>query len=244
MGWAVPAMACLVLDQGQGHLASDAPFRPFVHRSIHPFLLPMPGHRLSETRPAAGPETRSAVGPRVYLAGPDIFHPDQEARYRRLEALCEAQREGAGGPPPALAHRIYTGNVRRIGRADAVLANLAPFRNPVEPDSGTVFEIGMAVALGKPVLAYLRRARETHAARIVRAFGEVKAGEAGEASGGEGGRAGGASRAGLRYDAATGLMIEDLGLPMNLMLGCAVRFFHATPQEAAAERVRLLAART
>ena len=26
--------------------------------------------------------------PRVYLAGPDIFYPDQDARYAWLEALC------------------------------------------------------------------------------------------------------------------------------------------------------------
>jgi nucleoside 2-deoxyribosyltransferase len=49
---------------------------------------------------------------------------------------------------------IYRNNLRLIGEADAVLANLNPFRGS-EPDSGTCVEIGYALALGKPVIGYV-----------------------------------------------------------------------------------------
>ncbi|KAF1019413.1 MAG: hypothetical protein GAK30_03139 [Paracidovorax wautersii] len=179
-------------------------------------------------------DTASTFHPRIYLAGPDIFYPDQDARYRRLEALCEAhglhgvRPADEADPPPGgaggqlLAEHIYAGNVRRLAQAEAVLANLEPFRNPVEPDSGTVFEVGMAIALGKPVVAYLPQAGQTLAARVTAAFGERDA------------------VGGLRYDAAYGLMIEDLGLPLNLMLGCSVRAFAATPEAAVKQLASLL----
>ncbi|MGC3173883.1 nucleoside 2-deoxyribosyltransferase, partial [Pseudomonas aeruginosa] len=48
---------------------------------------------------------------------------------------------------------IYRANVRQIERADCELANLEPFRCS-EPDSRTAFEVGYALALGKPVYAY------------------------------------------------------------------------------------------
>ena len=44
-----------------------------------------------------------------------------------------------------------------IQRADLVMANLNPFRG-AEPDSGTAFEVGYAIACGKPVWAYTEQA--------------------------------------------------------------------------------------
>ena len=56
------------------------------------------------------------------------------------------------------AEGIYRANIGLIAEADALLANLNPFRG-TEPDSGTVFEIGYAIALGKRVVGYLEDAR-------------------------------------------------------------------------------------
>lgn len=52
-----------------------------------------------------------------------------------------------------VANSIYNGNKKLIERCDVVLANVEPFRGP-SLDVGTAFEIGMAVAMGKPVYAY------------------------------------------------------------------------------------------
>ena len=130
---------------------------------------------------------------RVYIAGPDVFRPDLSdwsAHVRsRLAALghqalipTDSQQTTAGA--------IYAANVGMIRHADALLANVNPFRGD-EPDSGTCFEIGFASALGTPVIAYLDDARALKD------------------------RLGGAD--------ARGQQVEDFGLPLNLMLGCACR---------------------
>lgn len=102
--------------------------------------------------------------PTVYLAGFDVFRPDAIAQGERLKACCAAQGwlglypldnalpEGLQGL--AAARWICEANLALIRRADAVLANLNNFRG-AEPDSGTAFEVGFAVALGKPVVGYL-----------------------------------------------------------------------------------------
>ena len=99
--------------------------------------------------------------PSVYLAGFDVFYPDALARGEYLKALCAthgleglypldaALPEGLSDP----AGWICQANLDSLRRADAVLANLGHFRGN-EPDSGTVFEVGFACALGKPVWAY------------------------------------------------------------------------------------------
>ena len=104
------------------------------------------------------------AAPTVYLAGFDVFRPDAVAQGERLKACCAAQGwqglypldnalpEGLQGL--AAARWICEANLALIRRADAVLANLNNFRG-AEPDSGTAFEVGFAVALGKPVVGYL-----------------------------------------------------------------------------------------
>src|SRR3546814_16856763 len=62
----------------------------------------------------------------------------------------EAPRSLAGSE---LAVWIYRANIALIQKADLVAANMNAFRG-AEPDSGTAFEVGYAVALGKPVWAY------------------------------------------------------------------------------------------
>ncbi|WP_163014546.1 nucleoside 2-deoxyribosyltransferase, partial [Pseudomonas viridiflava] len=101
--------------------------------------------------------------PLIYLAGFDVFRPDAIEHGHYLKDLCAAHgmqglypfdNEVAQGLSPLeTARQIYRHNVAMIQRCDAVLANLNAFRG-LEPDSGTAFETGMAVALGKPVWAY------------------------------------------------------------------------------------------
>lgn len=101
----------------------------------------------------------------LYLAGPDVFHPRAAHRGHQLKAACA--RHGFTGlfpldqqvpatitTPGERAAWIYRANIALVERADAVLANLDFFRG-AEPDSGTCFEVGYAVARGKPVLGYI-----------------------------------------------------------------------------------------
>lgn len=135
---------------------------------------------------------------KLYLAGPDVFRPDAAVWAAEVRESCHAAGHEAliplDGDLKETAAAIYRSNLQCIAAADAVLANLNPFRG-AEPDSGTCVEIGYALALGKPVIGYaadLRPLRE----RL-------------EASGpGSDGR----------WRDATGHLVEDFGLPFNLML--------------------------
>jgi nucleoside 2-deoxyribosyltransferase len=137
---------------------------------------------------------------KLYLAGPDVFRPDAGVWAEQVRALCRRDGHEALIPLDAMqaaAADIYRSNLSLIGAADAVLANLNPFRG-AEPDSGTCVEVGYALALGKPVIGYLDAQlplRERLQAADV----------------------GGVSR-----DAA-GWAVENFGLPLNLMLAVPVR---------------------
>jgi nucleoside 2-deoxyribosyltransferase len=105
---------------------------------------------------------------RVYLAGPDVFLPDAAARGARLKAICAANGLLGMFPldSPRLAEaaglaewrQIALSNEARIRQADAVIANLSPFRGP-SADPGTVYEAGFACALGIPVFGWSNCAR-------------------------------------------------------------------------------------
>lgn len=142
----------------------------------------------------------------LYLAGPDVFRPDAAEHGRRLVALCadygfEAvfpldPAIGRDLPPPEAARRIYQANIDHIEHCDAVLANLDFFRGP-EPDSGTCFEVGYAVARGKTVVGYLPEGGSF--AERIRSRHPQAVGAAGRD--------------------AQGWELEEFGLPLNLMLG-------------------------
>jgi nucleoside 2-deoxyribosyltransferase len=154
----------------------------------------------------------------IYLAGPDVFLPNATQRFDAMEEKCAALgifgmrpsdgglSTGSLGSGEAMAERIYRANVELIQRADAVIANLMPFRGAVEPDSGTVFEIGMAVALGKPVAGYLPMSSTPYEKRVGSHFNTKH-----DATGA------------LRDD--QGLLVESFGEPLNLMLSRSVRLF-------------------
>lgn len=138
---------------------------------------------------------------KLYLAGPDVFRPDALAWAEASRVLCALQGHVALLPLDGVettASGIYRANIELIRRADAVLANLECFRG-CEPDSGTCFEVGFALALGKPVVGYLPR-KETVLERVARVAGGVFE-----------------NREKKPVD-RNGLHIEDFGLPLNLML--------------------------
>jgi nucleoside 2-deoxyribosyltransferase len=143
---------------------------------------------------------------KIYLAGPYVFRPDAPVWAESARRLLAAVGHRALIPldnDETTAAGIYRANIALIGEADAVLANLEPFRGR-EPDSGTCFEIGYAVALGKPVVGYL-------------SDGRAQADKLAEHYGGRQRRPDG------RLSDPQGLAVEDFALPVNLMLGVSCR---------------------
>lgn len=100
---------------------------------------------------------------KIYLAGPDVFETDALAQGDYLKKLCRQYGfEGmfpldnevlVEGTPYEVAQAIREANIRLLSRCDIIMANLNPFRG-LEPDSGTVYEVGYGAALGKEVYAY------------------------------------------------------------------------------------------
>lgn len=153
----------------------------------------------------------------VYLAGPEVFWPDPERAGRTKKAVCAAHGLRAlypmdtaldldGLDPAGQAAAIFHANVALMEQADALIANLTPFRGP-GCDPGTAFEVGFMHAQGKPVFAYSTDARD-YAGRV-------------------------------RPD---GMVIEDFGLPENLMLAVPARAFVSGGEDAFARCVALAAA--
>ena len=98
---------------------------------------------------------------KIYLAGPDVFLPDALEIGRRKAAICA--RHGASGLYPLdntvdleagdASLTIFKGNEAMMDAADAIIANLTPFRGP-SADAGTVYELGYMAGRGKRCLAY------------------------------------------------------------------------------------------
>jgi len=160
---------------------------------------------------------------RIYLAGFDVFRSDAIAHGQYLKDLCAAydlhglypfdHQVAEGLPPDTTARQVCQQNIRMILDCSAVLANLNAFRG-LEPDSGTAFEVGMAVALGKPVWAYFE-APPTLRAQVPHD---------------------------LDGRDADGFFVEDFGLPRNLMLACTWAGCSRTPEEAVSALKRYLVA--
>ena len=94
----------------------------------------------------------------IYLAGPEVFLPDALAVGTRKKALCEKygfiglfpfDNEIKSAPPGARTDAlIYHANLAMMRAADIGIFNLTPFRG-VSADTGTVFELGLMIGLGK-----------------------------------------------------------------------------------------------
>ena len=152
---------------------------------------------------------------RIYLAGPEVFLVDAEVLADAKRALCA--RHGAVGVFPtdplpcaeadAAAEDwlgIYLRNEAHIRAADALIANLTPFRGP-SADAGTVYELGLMRGLGRPVAGYANTTIPF--TERTRAF------------------LGGAARprAGGGWEDGEGLRLESHGLHDNLMIDGGLR---------------------
>jgi nucleoside 2-deoxyribosyltransferase len=137
-----------------------------------------------------------------------------------MEALVPADDVPAAQhlQPEELAQRIYELNVEKLQRADGVIANLQPFRG-IEPDSGTVFEVGFAIALQLPVVGYGVPA-ETYGARVQAALPCSR------------------DAAGVLRDQVDQLAVEEFGQQLNLMLSRSI-----TIEKSAEAALELLALR-
>jgi nucleoside 2-deoxyribosyltransferase len=141
---------------------------------------------------------------KVYLAGPDVFLPDALEAGRRKAAICG--RHGLSGLYPldntidlssrTASRDLFRGNEAMMDAADAIIANLTPFRGP-GADAGTVYELGYMAGRGKFCLGYTNDP-SVYAERA-RRFSEVR------------------SQGSLLVD-ADGLTVEDFGHADNLMM--------------------------
>ena len=164
----------------------------------------------------------------IFLSGPDQWLPDAGGLLTRKRALCEAAGfvaiTGLDGErrekdvTEAMAREAYAGALANLRQADAVIANLSPWRGP-NCDPGSAFEIGFASALGKPVFAYMNVSDEDDADYRMRV--EAMLGAVPDDLG--------------RWRDPEGATVEDFGLPETLMLWAESRRFYvivtADPQD-------------
>ena len=142
---------------------------------------------------------------KIYLAGPDVFLPDAVEVGRRKVEICK--NYGLTGLYPLESKvdlkasdaslQIFGGNEAMMNEADAIIANLTPFRGP-GADAGTVYELGYMAGRGKRCLAYCNDPAP-YAERVAR-FTEV------------------ITTSGQGLVDSDGLAVEDFGLPDNLMM--------------------------
>ncbi|MGH6709440.1 MAG: nucleoside 2-deoxyribosyltransferase [Bradyrhizobium sp.] len=142
---------------------------------------------------------------KIYLAGPDVFLPDAIGIGRRKVDICA--RHGLTGLYPLdnavdlsaddASLAIFRGNQAMMDAADAIIANLTPFRGP-GADAGTVYELGYMAGRGKFLLAYSNDP-VAYADRVAR-FDDVTKSPSGHLTDSD------------------GLTVENFGWPDNLMM--------------------------
>lgn len=148
---------------------------------------------------------------KIYLAGPDVFLPDAVEIGRRKVELCN--RHGLIGLYPLdnqidpsasdASLRIFRANQAMMDTANAIIANLTPFRGP-GADPGTVYELGYMAGRGKPCFGYTNDA-SLYADRVA-AFIDVR-------------------RQGSNLIDADGLIVENFDLADNLMMIHALELY-------------------
>ena len=151
----------------------------------------------------------------IYLAGPDVFLPDAVEIGRRKAEICAAHGltglyplDNAIDPANAsVSLTIFKSNEAMMESADAIIANLTPFRGP-SADAGTVYELGFMAGRGKLCLAYCNDPA-SYANRVARLYPVTAAPDD-------------------RLVDAEGLTVEEFGLPDNLMMIHALEL-HGAP---------------
>ena len=178
--------------------------------------------------------------PRIYLAGPEVFlkRPDKASEYMKSVCskycLCgvfpgDDSHVGSFLAPKERAQAIFRHNTKLIDGCDGVLASLWPFRG-VSADPGTVWEIGYAYGLGKPVIGYYENPftaygqysfndwHPDYKTRVHRAhYGDIPSGRD-----------------------AFGWAVENFGLSDNLMISCSLRSYSVFLENAVASMANLL----
>lgn len=164
---------------------------------------------------------------KIYLAGPEVFLANAREILDRKADLARA----AGFVPispgdldipradtkKGFGFAISAVDERMMLEADAILANLTPFRG-IAADTGTTFELGFMRALGKSVFAYTNVAANHYRRVVAHYHGEVSKADDGHLRGPD------------------GLSVEDFDMIDNLMLhggverrGGTVVVGHAAP---------------
>jgi nucleoside 2-deoxyribosyltransferase len=162
---------------------------------------------------------------KVYVAGPDVFRPDARENAELVRNLL--RDEGIIALIPidnevsflnkslnVVAMEIYSKNVAMIDQADAVLANIEPFRGD-HMDPGTAFEIGYAVARGIPVYCFTPHAGTSIVDRVE--WCEKKAGV---------------------FRDNSNMLVEDFGHTENLMIAVPAQGIYPTLKKALAALVK------
>lgn len=147
------------------------------------------------------------VQAKIYLAGPGVFSPDCKQWGEHLKTVCTANGLEGLYPrdrevpvelrlPDEKRRWIFASDCELIRQADAVFADMRSFRSDTEPDSGTAFMVGFAHALGKPVWLWLPDCPPGS-----KLIGRVACAQDGDF-----------------WVDAEGMIVEDFGVPLNLML--------------------------
>lgn len=151
--------------------------------------------------------------PTIYLAGPEVFLENASRVLEEKRQICA--RLGLKGLAPVdnealdssmsdreKASAIYRGNIEVMKQADAIIANITPFRGP-HMDPGTAFEVGFFAALGKPIICYTQTSDELVERVVDWSDHQITQGEDGVRD-------------------KNGHLIEDFGLSENLMIEASV----------------------
>jgi nucleoside 2-deoxyribosyltransferase len=157
--------------------------------------------------------------PKVYLAGPGVFRPDSVTFGEALKQKCQRagligcfplDNEVKGKTPRETAELIYRANIDLINSAQAIIADISPFRGP-NMDPGTAWEIGYGIAKGLPVFAWTTDYTHLHE-RTLRFEGKSLPGNADQ----------------------NGWLIENFELIENLMIAISAVSIHDTEDAAIA----------
>jgi nucleoside 2-deoxyribosyltransferase len=162
---------------------------------------------------------------KIYFAGPDVFRKDYGVVKERIKKLSRDHDiiphipgDGTSSDDPA---DIFKECLDLLRGADGVIANVNPFRSPVEPDSGTSFELGYAHATGKWIILYTEDQRDIKTKITGYPIGPIKGSEV----------------------CPDGTLVEDFGFPVNLMLAQPAAKITGSLKEAVEWSVRLFGKR-
>lgn len=113
---------------------------------------------------------------KIYIAGPDVFAPNAVEIGEKYKAICKkygfkglypldadeastrandkSSADEASATKAPTSRQIFLSNLKKIKKADYIVANLNDFRG-YGMDDGTAWEIGHAYTLGKTIVGYM-----------------------------------------------------------------------------------------